>query len=71
MSDFLRTEPESCEKCPKYIYKGDDEAYCRAARLREVTLQKYQKKPRWCPLRERRDSDQMPRVRNSVSKQGR
>ena len=28
--------PESCMDCRKYIYKGDDEQYCQAMRMREI-----------------------------------
>ena len=54
-------KPESCMDCPKYIYKGDDEQYCRAARMRMFSLARWQKKPRWCPF-ERRERYAMPRV---------
>ena len=42
--------PESCAKCYKYIYKGEDEAYCQAAGMREVWLKGWQRKPKWCPI---------------------
>lgn len=42
--------PESCEDCKKYVYKGDDEQYCYAARMRPFVLKKWQKKPKWCPI---------------------
>lgn len=47
--------PESCVDCPKFIYKGDDEQFCMAARMREVWLKRWQKKPKWCPLERRRN----------------
>ena len=53
--------PDSCMNCPMYIYKGDDEQFCRAKRLREITLQRRQKKPKWCPLERRRN--EVPKVR--------
>ena len=42
-----------CIDCPKYIYKGDDEQYCQAARMREIYLKRWQDKPKWCPLERR------------------
>ena len=45
--------PESCDACPKYIYKGEDEQYCQAARMREIWRKKWQKKPKWCPIERR------------------
>ena len=45
--------PESCDDCPKYIYKGKDEQYCQAARMREIWRKKWQKKPKWCPIERR------------------
>ena len=42
--------PESCMDCRKYIYKGDDEQYCQAMRMREIRLLRWQKKPKWCPI---------------------
>ena len=45
--------PESCDACPKYIYKGEDEQYCQAARMREIRRKKWQKKPKWCPIERR------------------
>lgn len=49
-------KPESCMDCPKFIYKGEDEQYCRAARMRNFTLQRWQKKPRWCPLDRKKEA---------------
>lgn len=48
MSDESRFE--SCLTCPKYIYKGDDEQYCQAARMRPMYLRRWEKKPKWCPI---------------------
>ena len=45
--------PESCDACPKYIYKGEDEQYCQVARMREIWRKKWQKKPKWCPIERR------------------
>lgn len=42
--------PESCMDCRKYIYKGDDEQYCQAAKMREFHLLRWQKRPKWCPI---------------------
>lgn len=43
-----------CENCEKRLYKGDDEQYCMAARMREIYLTKYQKRPKWCPIESRK-----------------
>jgi hypothetical protein len=63
--DEMKTIPESCDECSKYIYKGDDEQYCRAARMREVWRRKWQKRPKWCPLDRQYRNEQggMPRGR--------
>lgn len=50
---MTETIPESCELCPKFVYKGDDELHCQAARMREYTLLKWQKRPKWCPIARR------------------
>ena len=42
-------KPEKCIDWPKYIYKGEDEQYCQASRMREIYLKRWQKKPKWCP----------------------
>lgn len=47
------TIPVSCADCQKYIYKGEDEQYCQAARMREMRLKRWQKKPKWCPIERR------------------
>ena len=47
--DPSENKPEKCMDCPKYIYKGEDEQYCQASRMREIYLKRWQKKPKWCP----------------------
>jgi hypothetical protein len=54
ISDEKENIPESCMECSKFVYKGDDEQFCRAARFREVWLKRWQKKPKWCPLEKMR-----------------
>ena len=50
MKNFETVPYRSCAECPKYIYKGDDEQYCHAAYMREISLKKWQRKPKWCPI---------------------
>lgn len=45
--------PDSCYHCEKYIYKGEDEKYCQAARMREIWTRKGQRRPKWCPIERR------------------
>lgn len=51
-------KPMECETCYKYIYKGDDERYCQAARMRQIWLKKWQRAPHWCPIERRRQRDE-------------
>lgn len=43
----------SCDDCPYLIFKGDDEQYCRIAHYRMFTRQKWQNKPKFCPIMKR------------------
>ena len=43
----------SCDNCEFYIYKGDDECYCKIAGYRMFTRYGRQRKPKFCPIEKR------------------
>lgn len=40
-----------CENCNAFVYKGDDECYCRRVGYKEFRIaSRWQKHPKWCPI---------------------
>ena len=40
----------TCDECPHWLYKGDDEQYCKACGFRCFSRHRNQRKPGWCPM---------------------
>lgn len=60
MSEYKKQE---CETCGYYVYKGDDEQYCKIAHWRQFSLLRWQKAPKFCPINRRMRYDELSQMR--------